>query len=142
MKITGGCYCKEIRYQIDGDMETAFQCHCRECQYITGGNPNAAVVFSQNDFKYINGTPSKFVRPDIQMPVHRYFCANCGTAIGSTSPARPGSIIIKVGTLDEQNVFKPKAAIFTCDRQTYHHIPDELPSYEKRPQKINPSQKS
>ena len=55
MKITGGCYCGEIRYEANGDLEAAFQCHCRECQYITGGNANIVIVFAQSAFKYIKG---------------------------------------------------------------------------------------
>ena len=27
MKITGGCYCGDIRYEADGDLEATFQCH-------------------------------------------------------------------------------------------------------------------
>ena len=38
MKVAGGCYCGEIRFEAEGALEAAFQCHCRECQYITGGN--------------------------------------------------------------------------------------------------------
>ena len=37
MKVAGGCYCGEIRFEAEGALEAAFQCHCRECQYITGG---------------------------------------------------------------------------------------------------------
>ena len=52
MKISGGCYCQNIRYEISSEPETAFQCHCRECQYITGGNPNIVMVFPKDSFSY------------------------------------------------------------------------------------------
>ena len=135
MKITGGCYCDEIRYQANGVIEAAFQCHCRECQYITGGNANIVIVFAQSDFKYIKGKPTEFSRLDLESPVHRYFCKHCGTAIGTISPSRPNSMIIKVGTLDDPSIFDPKAAIFTCDKQAFHHIPEGIPNFEKRPPK-------
>ena len=137
MKITGGCYCRKIRYEADGDLEAAFQCHCRECQYITGGNANIVMVFAQDNFKYVKGKPSVFARSDLETPVKRYFCQNCGTSIGAISPARPGSMIVKAGTLDDPSVFSPSAAIFTCDRQSFHHIPDGLPTFDKRPPKKN-----
>ena len=89
MKIAGGCYCGEIRFEAEGALEAAFQCHCRECQYITGGNPNIVMVFAQRDFRYISGNPAKFARTDLPTPVERYFCQDCGTAIGSISPSRP-----------------------------------------------------
>ena len=40
MELKGGCYCQNIKYEINGDVKFA-QCHCRECQYISGGHPNA-----------------------------------------------------------------------------------------------------
>ena len=130
-----GCYCGNLRYEVNGLQEGAFQCHCRECQYITGGNANIVIVFAESDFNYIKGTPSTFARADLENPVIRHFCGVCGTGIGSRSPSRPNSMIVKVGTLDKPEDFQAQAAIFTCDRQVYHHIPESIPSFEKRPPK-------
>jgi len=135
MKVQGGCYCGNIRYKIEGELQTSFQCHCRECQYITGGNPNVVVVFDENDFHYTSGSIATFSRGDLETPVIRHFCSNCGTGIGSRSPSRTNSMIVKVGTLDDQSFFEPKLAIFTCDKQHYHSIPDGMPAYDKRPVK-------
>ena len=135
MELNGRCYCGDVAYEIDGELQACFQCHCRECQYITGGNANTVMVFSQDDFKFYKGDPAIFARSDLDTPVNRYFCNKCGTAIGSISPSRPGSFIVKVGTLDNPEVFDPKFAIFTCDLQNFHHIPDKLESFDKRPPK-------
>jgi len=135
MKITGGCYCGAIRYAVDGELEAAFQCHCRECQYITGGNANIVMVFAKDDFEYTKGTAATYARTDLETPVTRHFCPNCGTAIGTRSPSRPDSMIVKVGTMDDPSVFTSNAAIFTCDMQPFHHIPDGLPRFDKRPPK-------
>ena len=133
MKATGGCYCGQLRYEIDGPLETTLQCHCRECQYITGGNPNVAAIFGENDFSYTKGEAATFARSDLERPVVRHFCSNCGTGIGSRSPARPNSMIVKAGTFDDQSFFSPQVAIFTCDMQPYHHIAEGLPAFDKRP---------
>ena len=135
MKLEGGCYCKAIRYISEGEVRARLQCHCRECQYITGGNPNIVMVFPKNAFRYIEGNPKKFARTDLETPVTRHFCENYGTAIGTESPARPNSMIVKVGTLDDTSVFAAQAARFTCDIQPFHHLPDGLPAFEKRPPK-------
>ncbi|WP_417516075.1 GFA family protein [Minwuia sp.] len=133
MAVTGGCYCGALRYESTGEQQFAMQCHCRECQYITGGNPNVIIVVPADGFRFTKGEPKEFARSDLEKPVRRYFCADCGTAIGSRTPSRPDSFVIKVGTLDDRSAFKPQAAIFTIDRQPYHHIPDGLPSFERRP---------
>jgi hypothetical protein len=135
MMVTGGCYCGEIRFEVIGPQEAAFQCHCRECQYITGGNANIVVVFAETDFRYTKGVTTTFARSDLETPVTRHFCSSCGTAIGSQSPSRPNSMIVKVGTLDYPGDYQAKAAIFTCDKQAYHNIPSEIPAFDKRPPK-------
>jgi hypothetical protein len=135
MAVTGGCYCGEVRYEVDGPQEAAFQCHCRECQYLTGGNANIVVVFAKSDFRYTKGLASSFARSDLENPVTRHFCGACGTGIGSRSPSRPNSMIVKVGTLDTPGEYQAQAAIFTCDRQAYHYIPNNIPSFDKRPTK-------
>lgn len=133
MHIEGGCYCGAIRYQFDGEIAASLQCHCRECQYITGGNPNVLVVLPETGFSFTKGTPASFTREDLDNPVTRHFCGRCGTAIGTTSPNAPGSMILKVGTMDDPSFFKPTVAIFTKDAQTFHHIPDDVASFEGRP---------
>jgi hypothetical protein len=43
-------------------------------------------------------------------------------------------VILKVGTIDQPNLFgTPQLAIFTIDKQEFHHIPDSLPSFERMP---------
>ena len=135
MAVTGGCYCGEVRYEVDGPQEASFQCHCRECQYLTGGNANIVVVFAESDFRYTKGLASSFARSDLENPVTRHFCGACGTGIGSRTPSRPNSMIVKVGTLDNPGEYQAQAAIFTCDRQAYHYIPNNIPSFDKRPTK-------
>tara|TARA_B100000902_G_scaffold383674_1_gene422851 strand:- start:424 stop:825 length:402 start_codon:yes stop_codon:yes gene_type:complete len=133
MDITGGCYCKEIRYTAKGDPKM-FQCHCRECQYITGGYPNAIMVLPQDNVVFTKGSPQEFCRTDIEKPVTRLFCGTCGTGIGThKNPFRPGMILIKVGTFDDPSIFKPEAAIFTIDKQNFHTLPAGLPAFNRRP---------
>ncbi len=133
MKVTGGCYCGEIRYESDAEPVASLQCHCRECQYITGGHPNAIVLFPHDGFRFTAGEPRSFARSDLEKPVTRYFCPTCGTGIGTRSPARPDTMIIKVGTLDDPSRFKAQVAIFTIDKQPFHHLPEGVPSFERRP---------
>jgi hypothetical protein len=110
----------------------AAQCHCRECQYITGGNPNTFIAMPLDGFKYTQGEPATFKRPDLENGVTRHFCANCGTAIGTRPPRMP-MMVIKVGTMDDPSLFQPGMAIYTVDKQPFHHIPDGLPTFERLP---------
>ena len=134
MELKGCCYCKSVKYEINGDVKFA-QCHCRECQYISGGHPNAILLTQESNVTFTSKKFLKeFTRHDIEKPVTRLFCSKCGTSIGvNKNPFRPNVIIIKVGTLDDPSIFKPDIAIFTIDKQKFHHIEDGLKSFERRP---------
>ena len=135
MKLEGGCYCGKVRYVAEGEPMRKGQCHCRECQFITGGAPNMFVVMPSAGFAYTKGAPKQFARSDLESPVTREFCPDCGTHLATRPPGRP-VIVVKVGTLDDPKLYgAPQMAIFTIDKQPFHQIPDGLPSFERMPQR-------
>ena len=132
MSIEGGCYCKQVRYEITGDIGMKIQCFCRECQYITGGSPLLTFGVPTDAFKIASGELKDFARDDLERPVTRQFCPNCGTHIASI--AMPGMVLVKTGTLDDRTHFDgPQMAIFTCDAAAYHQVPTDIPTFEKMP---------
>ena len=134
MKLEGGCYCGKVRYVAEGEPMLKAQCHCRECQYISGGSPNMFLLVAPSDFAYTKGTPKQFTRGDLEGAVTREFCAECGTHM-VTRPRMP-AVVIKVGTLDDPAQFDgPQMAIYTIDKQPFHHVPDGMPSFERLPQR-------
>ena len=135
MKLEGGCYCGKVRYVAEGEPMRKGQCHCRECQFITGGAPNMFVVMPSAGFAYTKGAPRQFTRSDLENPVTREFCPDCGTHLATRPPGRP-VIVVKVGTLDDPKLYGgPQMAIFTIDKQPFHHIPEGLPAFETMPQR-------
>jgi len=134
MKFEGGCYCKAVRYQGDGEPMFKGQCHCRECQYITGGHPNVVMAIPQAGFKYTKGAPKAFKRKDLANPVTREFCPECGTHLTTRSPALQGAVLIKVGTLDDPSIFgTPQMAIYLKDKQGFHQVPAGIPAFDGVP---------
>ena len=133
MKFEGGCYCRKIRYVADGEPRLKAQCHCRECQYISGGSPNMFVLMPLDGFSYTKGAPKKFKRSDLEHAVTREFCAECGTHL-VTRPQGLPALVLKVGTLDDPNLFGgPQLAIYTIDKQPFHQIPQGMPTFERLP---------
>ena len=134
MKFEGGCYCGNVRYEADGEPMMKAQCHCRECQYIAGGAPNLFMIMKPDEFRYTKGAPKQFARGDLEQPVTREFCPDCGTHL-VTRPQRP-VVVVKVGTLDDPKLFGgPQAAIYTIDQQPFHQIPEGIPTFERLPQR-------
>jgi len=134
MTQSGRCYCGGVRYEISVAPVLNAQCHCRECQYISGGSPNVCLGFPANGFRYTSGTPKAYRRADLPNPVTREFCSECGTHLVTHAPAAAGLVIVKRGTLDEPAAFgNPQIAIFTCDQQPFHHIPENVPAFTGLP---------
>jgi hypothetical protein len=122
-----------VRYEAEGDPVMKAQCHCRECQYISGGSPNLVLGMPVAGFRFTKGKPKGFTRSDLENPVTREFCPDCGTQLISRMPTLPIALI-KVGTLDDPAVFQgAQMAIFTIDSQPFHHVPDGIPTFERLP---------
>jgi hypothetical protein len=133
MTFEGGCYCGKVRYRAEGEPQLRAQCHCRACTHITGGGPNYFMLMSPDGFAYTAGRPSSFTRSDIDNPVTREFCPDCGTHLTTRRPGLP-FVIVKAGTLDDPAQFGgPAMAIFTAEKQPYHVIPDGLPAFAGLP---------
>jgi hypothetical protein len=134
MAIEGGCYCGSIRYTAEGESLFRGQCHCRECQYIAGGSPNLVMGMPEAGFAYSKGSPRLFQRGDLENPVTREFCPECGTHLLTRTSGMPGAVLLKVGTLDDPSIFgAPQMVINTIEKQSFHHIPDGVPVFERLP---------
>ena len=134
MTLTGGCYCGNVRYETEGEPMMRGLCHCRECQYISGGAANVAMAMPDEGFRYTAGTAKTFARDDLDSPVKREFCADCGTHLTSRPAALPGMVIIKVGTLDDPAAFgTPDMAFFCSEKQAFHYLPENLPTFDRFP---------
>ena len=133
MHFEGGCYCGSVRYVAEGEPMMKGQCHCRECQYISGGAPHMFLVLPVDGFRYTRGVTKSYSRADLEHPVTREFCPECGTHIITRRDDMP-AVILKVGTLDDPRLFGgPEMAIFTCDKQAFHQIPEGMPAFERMP---------
>jgi hypothetical protein len=45
-------------------------------------------------------------------------------------------VVLKVGTLDDPSLYgAPQMAIYTLDKQAFHHIPEGIPVFERLPKR-------
>ncbi len=131
MKFTGGCYCKQVRYEAEGEPMIKAECYCRECQYIPGGANVLVMAMPEQGFAITKGATKSFTRDDIERPVTREFCPNCGTHILTRAPGLP-AVILKVGSMDDPALFgKADGAHFACDAQPFHRLPVDMPVFQK-----------
>ncbi len=105
MKVEGGCYCGEVRYEAEGEPVMKGQCFCRECQYITGGDSVLIMGMPEPGYKITKGAPKGFKRTDIENAVTREFCPDCGGSLTFNFREKPEQIYIAVGSLDNPDRF-------------------------------------
>ena len=85
-------------------------------------------------FAYTKGAAKRFQRNDLAAPVTREFCAECGTHLLTKTSGLPGAVLLKVGTFDDPSLFPgPQMVIFTIDKQSFHHVPEGVPTFERTP---------
>lgn len=71
------------------------------------------------------------LKPDA---VTRSFCSTCGTHLITKRPSLK-ELVLKVGTLDNPELFRgPKIAIFCEEKQDWHLIPEDMPAFDTLPQ--------
>jgi len=134
MPITGGCLCGKVRYQIAAERPLGVrQCWCRLCQYLSAGGGTVNAVFRKDAFTATGETAVYTSVADSGATMHRRFCPACGTPLFSEAEPRPNVIIVRVGTLDDPELGKPEAAIWTRSAPKWACFDPALPWTEGQP---------
>ena len=111
--IEGGCFCGEIRYQIEDGDYLAVSCHCTMCRRTSGAPYVAWLVVPKIGFSYTLGEPKLLNSSDHG---ERYFCSSCGTPVTCLVDAHPGIIDVTVGSLDHPETATPTQEFHTDTR--------------------------
>ena len=131
--ITGGCLCGNIRFRITAEAIAMRLCWCRLCQYLAAGNATVNVVFPSNAIS-IEGAPSDYRSvAESGNVMHRRFCPQCGTHLFSEAEQRPHLIIVRNGALDDTELLKPGATIWTTQAPQWAWIDETLPRHAGQP---------
>jgi hypothetical protein len=127
MEITGGCLCRSVRYRVIAPPIITRVCWCRLCQYLGSGSGTVNTCFP-SDAVSVEGELRDFVSvADSGNAMHRRFCPKCGTQLFSEAEARPHLIFVRAGTLDNREVARPAATIWTSQAPTWASIDPSLP---------------
>jgi hypothetical protein len=133
MEITGGCLCKAVRYRIGAQPIAMRLCWCRLCQYIAAGNATVNVVFPSNAVAIEGELRDYRSVAESGNSMHRRFCPLCGTHVFSESESRPHLIIVRNGTLDDTELMRPGATIWTSQAPEWAWIDESLPQHAGQP---------
>jgi hypothetical protein len=115
MQITGGCFCREIKYEADIDPEMVAICHCTDCQINSGTAYGVVISIIDQNFCLIKGQLSFFQKiADSGARRDLAFCSACGTRIFSKpGDGSEGLFALRLGTVAQRENFTPKRQIFS-----------------------------
>ena len=134
-KQTGGCLCKDIRFQFDrADVLSAHHCHCEDCQRSSGCGFTTFCIVPESAFRLTSGaTRSYTVKGATGGEVNRHFCANCGSPIFSRVDMAPDVLFVKVGTLDDPSWIEPESSFWVESAQPWAQPAAGIPANEGNP---------
>jgi len=133
MEVTGGCLCKAVRYRITAAPIVTRVCWCRVCQYLACGNATVNVCFPTSAVTIDGKLGDYQLVADSGNKMHRRFCPTCGTQMFSEAESRPHLIFVRVGTLDDPEIARPSATIWTSEAPSWACIDERLPHVERQP---------
>lgn len=133
-KIQGGCLCGAVRYRADGEPAMVAICQCTHCQRQSGAAYSVNVGIAKGSLQFSGDLPATYEdRGSSGLPVHRRFCAKCGSPIFSQVDSSPQLDWLKAGTLDDTSWVQPQAAVWCASAQPWVRLPAELPQFAQNP---------
>jgi len=131
MAVTGGCLCGAVRYELTAPMLFGGFCYCIDCRKSSGSH-SASMAVPEAAVKLTGETREFQTTGDSGSPVTRVFCPKCGSPIMSKG-ARPGVVMLKAGSLDDPEQFKPMASIYVTRAPSWDKPREGLPSFDGMP---------
>lgn len=125
-RLTGGCFCGSVRYEVAGPLAPATRCHCSMCRKRFGGT--GSVMAPARDFVWLEG----------EELVTRYgsswalgFCRVCGSTLVGI---HEGTVMgITVSGLDGDPEVTVDRHIFVGSRASWDVVPEDAPHFEEWP---------
>ena len=133
MKLTGGCQCGAVRYEISAPPLSVYVCHCRECRRQSASAFGISVIVSGDAFTLTQGKVRTWRRPtDSGRVLDCMFCVECGSRIRHITPG-DNEISVKGGSLDQPPDLTGAMHIWTSRKLPGVVIPDGATQFPEEP---------
>lgn len=126
--IIGGCLCKGVRYEYDGQIEEVSICHCSMCRKAQG---SAFVAVSPIDAARFRITAGQDLLKEYRAVPYkaRVFCANCGSPLYSARDDLPAVKRLRLGTVETPFECSNTYYIYVDSRASWDQIAEGQPQY-------------
>lgn len=124
-KVTGGCLCGAVRFEIHGQPRPPIACHCSQCRKTSGHFAVFAAVPSDDVRLVEQGGLEWFRSSEI---AERGFCRRCGSSLFWKRDGA-GRLSVAAGSLDQPTGLALAGHIFAASKGDYYALDDGLPSF-------------
>lgn len=134
-KVSGGCLCGEVSYEITGNLDIFQYCNCSRCRKFTGSAFAANILVAPEHFQWNAGESNVGV---YNLPDTKHFATAFCKKCGSSMPWKAQSgraMVIPAGTLNEDPEIRPRHNIFCASRAKWYTDPASLKEYDELPVK-------
>ena len=133
VKLTGGCLCGAVRYEVVGKPTRFYHCHCARCRKATGTGHASNLFLQPAALTWLSGEGqiTCFKVPEAKRFANT-FCKGCGGRLPRQTPDSD-VVVIPAGSLDDEAPIKPQANIFTGSRAQWSCQTEALPAYQEYP---------
>ena len=125
-KVSGGCLCGAVRYELIPPLRPVVACHCGQCRR-TSGNFVAATCVPRERFALTNDSGLQWYRSSPR--AERGFCRECGSSLFWRADDLD-TISIMAGTVDGETGLRTVAHICVADKGDYYAIDASEPRYD------------
>ncbi|MDP7342704.1 MAG: GFA family protein [Alphaproteobacteria bacterium] len=128
--IEGGCTCRELRYRVNRAPMFVHCCHCRWCQRETGSSYAVNALLEADAVTLVRGAAEIVDTPSNSGQVQRISrCPDCRIAVWSNYGGATDAVrFLRVGSLDNPDIYTPDIHIFTTSKQPWVTLGDRIPS--------------
>jgi hypothetical protein len=125
VRLTGGCLCGAIRYEVRGAPFHQTVCHCSICRRSSGAPMVAWFSVKPEDFTITAGQPSSY-RSSARG--ERSHCPKCGTQLTFKLDGLP-EIDVTVCSLEDPEAVPPHDHTYVGTRLSWLQLADGLPQF-------------
>jgi hypothetical protein len=120
MRVDGQCHCGQITFEADIDPASVRICHCTDCQTLTGAAYRVNVQTPAASFVLRSGNPKIYIKTAESGNKRAHaFCPNCGTPIYAAAPHDTPTYALRVGTLTQRALLRPRRQIWFRSAQRW-----------------------
>ena len=133
-RLTGGCQCGAVRYEVAGAPHEIYVCHCLECRKQSSSAFGISVMVRSADVRLLSGALHRWSRPtDSGRTLACFFCGECGSRVWHGDREREAEISVKGGSLDTSVDLTRAVHIWTARKLPGVIIPDGARQYPGEP---------